>query len=598
MAPPRINLRRAASYNNHDRVSATAPLSSTSSRFNFNHLLFSPPPSPSLPALVPRPKRPHKKLLTSRPSRILRYLVYFIGLSATLCLLRYALQNDTTSISWPYFVNGRFEVVGEESVPGFPMPIMASDGRGRSKWTVSIPHDHDFPLSIEEYSGMSDRCRDISAQTRMHHDNTPLPEQGNIDYDALDDNFVDITMAEKTGLLPPVEKSNPAKKTGHFVGLDWESMAGLPVCQSSLTFVLESPDAGLGTAVMALWTLYGLAQKHNRAFFIDDTRWAYGAYTDIFQAPPVPNCRPPPRHHMIPCPAQARHLVVSSVTAKDIFPALLTKHHRTAGTSNSLRDLFELARVGYRSLYLLNNKDQEYVDTRIQQFKSVAKMGGSSSVDAPIFGLHIRHGDRHPVEYQYQHTYIPTEVFINRAQDLAEVYYNETETDTQTRRAITIIASDDPMVHRQPEFSGALLAQERIRLASKHDITPTKKTSHALHHFEDEAFGWEGGFFASMFWNLGSERKDHVDGEKRVEMNRLSGPTAPPSEQALKLRSLIGRAYMMDLSVLAGASDEVICAVSAMGCRLLGVMMGWDVAIQQDKWVNVDGAYDWAWMDW
>ncbi|KAH7113425.1 hypothetical protein EDB81DRAFT_309752 [Dactylonectria macrodidyma] len=76
VAPARLNLRLGASYNHHDR----GPLPSPSSRFNFNHLLFSPPPSPSLPALVPRPKRSSSQILVTRPSRVFRRLFFLARL--------------------------------------------------------------------------------------------------------------------------------------------------------------------------------------------------------------------------------------------------------------------------------------------------------------------------------------------------------------------------------------------------------------------------------------------------------------------------------------------------------------------------------------
>jgi hypothetical protein len=73
-------------------------------------------------------------------------------------------------------------------------------------------------------------------------------------------------------------------------------------------------------------------------------------------------------------------------------------------------------------------------------------------------------------------------------------------------------------------------------------------------------------------------------------MNEVARHMAPLSEETLRLRSLIGRAYMMDLAVLAGASDKLVCTVSAMGCRLLAVMMGWEDAIDAGGRVNVDGS--------
>jgi hypothetical protein len=104
-----------------------------------------------------------------------------------------------------------------------------------------------------------------------------------------------------------------------------------------------------------------------------------------------------------------------------------------------------------------------------------------------------------------------------------------------------------------------------------------------MRKFIDENFGWEGGFFSGMFWNLGASPGSP---------NR--GPTTAPSEETLRLRSLMGRAYMMDLAVLADASDAVICTASAAGCRVLAVMMGWEEAMENGAWVNVDAAAGWV----
>lgn len=487
-------------------------------------------------------------------------------------------------------------MVGQDMLPDFPTPIVVSDSRKRSKWTVSIPRDYDFPLSVKEYAGMSGRCREVASHARDLHHKTPLSNEMMLAYDNPDDYFVDVHEAERTGLLPAAGRAKPPKRSGNFVGLDWESMAGKPVCESSLTYALESPEAGIGGSLMTLWTLYALAKEQGRAFFIDDSRWAYGAYMDMFQAPPVPDCRPPPRHQMVPCPVQARHLVVSSVTTKDVFPALLAKHRRDTGADSSQRDLLELARTGYRTLFKLTKEDRDYVDKRIKELEGKAKTDGTTIQDAPIIGLHIRRGDQHPLEYQYRDTYIPAEVFLSQAQHLAEMHYNDTKIEGEKRKAITVIASDDPMVHKESDFLDAYLAQQRIRLASKEAIEQANPDPHVLHHFVEEAHGWDGGFFAPMFWNLGAERKNNA--AATAAPGDYSKSMEPPSEQTLRLRSFIGRAYMMDLAVLAGASDKVVCAVSAMGCRMLGVMMGWERAMEKGAWVNVDGGYSWSGLSW
>ena len=45
------------------------------------------------------------------------------------------------------------------------------------------------------------------------------------------------------------------------------------VCERSLTYVLETGNAGFGSTLMGLWMAYGLAQEEDRDFFIDDRYW-------------------------------------------------------------------------------------------------------------------------------------------------------------------------------------------------------------------------------------------------------------------------------------------------------------------------------------
>ncbi|PFH59281.1 hypothetical protein XA68_12573 [Ophiocordyceps unilateralis] len=587
VAPPRMNLRRAASYNNNNNNNNTTnsqhdgsglgPLSATSSRFGFNHLLVlasSPPPSPSLPrpAESPRRKRPRGAVPSTRR---IRRLLCSGGLLVVLWLIARLLLRGGEVL------DEGIDGVPLDGLPDFPTPVVVGLGRGQSssasRWTVSIPRGHPFPLSISQYAAMADSCRDIASL--LGH---PRPVHAVLPSHRKPDRYyVDVDEAERAGLLPPASVGAvQPQRSGHFVGLDAAAMAGKPVCESSLTFVLESADAGLGRSLMLTWILYALAKEQRSAFFIDDSRWAYGKYKDILQPPPQPACRPPPRHQMVPCPAQARHLVVSVATASDVLPVLLARHG-----ASSQRRLLDLARLGYRHLFSLVKGDADYVAGRIRHLRDKA---GGSVPPAPIVGLHIRRGDRHPFEFQYRDTYIPTEIFAERAQRLVEAHYNETTT-AGAGAAVTVLASDDPTIHSQSDFSDAMLAQQRIRLASNKEAnsekTKTNPDPHFMHRFTEEGQGWEGGFFSLIFWNLGAQRKNNGDDAR--------SPT--PSEQTLRLRGFIARAYMMDLAVLAGASDKVVCAVSAMGCRLLAVMMGWERGIEQGAWVNVDrGGHGWT----
>lgn len=485
-------------------------------------------------------------------------------------------------------------MVGQDELPDFATPVVVGDPKGVMRWTVSIPQTQAFPLSIEQYAEMGGQCREVSSQTRELHHKAPLSEQTVLKYDAPDEYFVDVAEAEEMGMLPSQGSPLPASKMGHILAQD-RPMHGKQVCQSSMTFVLEGNDAGLGNTLMMLWTFYGMAKEAGRAFFIDDSRWAYGDYTNIFLSPPAADCRPPPRQQMLPCPPQARHLVVTTATAKDVFPALVAKHRRQTGNGNSLRDYFHLARTGYQALFRLNEKDHSYVEDRIRLLE---KRATRAPARRPVIGYHVRRGDQHPLNFEYQSTYIPSEIFQETSDRLVAKYHPEIiSRDGGEQPVLTILASDDPTVYHESTFSSATAAQARIRLASEEpDGAPSELANpEELHDFEARPFGWEGGFYAPVFWNLGQKTHDYAGSSAAESAER---PRGAPTDLTLGLRSLVGRAYMMELAVLAGASDHVVCTVSAMGCRLLAVMMGWDRAMDKEGWVNVDGDFGWAGIQW
>ncbi|GAB1310308.1 Alternative oxidase [Madurella fahalii] len=610
IAPPRINLRRAASYN-HDR----GPLSSTSSRFNFNHLVFSPPPSPGLPSLSPPLKKANRGLFGRiHPIRLIRYairllsivLVFYVSLEVLTRLFGEPVPAPPPTLAPPPAPEppaeptDRVEMVSQKDAPDFPTPMVITDHRGRAKWTVSIPPGSGFPLTIGEYTDMCIKCRQVASRAyKLRSERHGLQQMSLGFSDSADHGFIDVQEAEDAGYLPapPVAKTGvPA--IGDLVRGD---EAEKPVCRKSLTFVLESSDGGLGKTLMMLWIAYGLAQKEGRAFFIDDTRWSYGKYTAIFQPPPLPDCSAPPSHEILPCPRQARHLVTSAATADELFGSL-TKDLDPPSDSHdrALRKTqFALARQGYEALSRLNKDDGDYVDARVRELlakRIVPKSKGQRNGLA--VGVHVRRGDRHPLEYQYRHSYMPLNMYSDTARETIEARFNGTgpfsgEDAAAKEQSFVILASDDPMVYESAELSGASRAQERIKLASKQTIQKVNPDRSVMHKFVDETFGWEGGFFAAMFWNLGASRSTATQAA-----DAAGGIAPPPSAETLRLRSLVGRAYMMDLAVLADASDVVVCAVSAVGCRLLAVMMGWDSAMEEGNWVNIDGRYGWMGLEW
>ncbi|KAK4136519.1 hypothetical protein BT67DRAFT_182134 [Trichocladium antarcticum] len=594
ISPARINLRRAASYNN-DR----GPLSSTSSRFNFNHLVFSPPPSPGLPSLSPPVKKPTRKLLRPiRPIRLLRYairllsilVVFYISLVVLTWLFGEpaptpapaSVPRETRKHAAPA---ENAEMVSQREAPGFPTPIVVTDHRGRAKWTVSIPPGSEFPLTVSQYTDMCIKCRQVAARAQELRSQGHGLQQVSLAFgsDSPEHDFIDVREAEKAGYLPersPVRDAAGTEK---------------PVCGKSLTFVLESRDAGLGKALMMLWVAYGLAQKEGRAFFIDDTRWGYGEYSAIFQPPPVPDCSAPPAHEILPCPRQARHLVASAATMDELFGSLAeTADPPSESHDRAVRKTqFKLARKGYEALSRLNSEDGDYVDARARELMAKRTVPTSNGPrNGLAVGVHVRRGDLRPLEFQYRHSYMPLNLYSDAARGVIESRFNHSgpsggEDAAAKAHSLVVLASDDPMVYESAELAGASRAQERIKLASKQHVLRANPDKSVMHRFVDESFGWEGGFFAAMFWNLGVS-KAHAD----------AVGDGGPSAETRRLRSLVGRAYMMDLTVLARASDVVVCGVSAAGCRLLAVMMGWESAVEEGNWVNVDGGYGWMGLEW
>jgi len=179
-----------------------------------------------------------------------------------------------------------YEIVGQDTLPELPSPVIVTDRRGKSKWTVSIPPGLGFPLRPKEYSDICAQSTDVSqhvVQLKSHGGDHHYG--GDVSYYHVDPNYMDVAEAEKQGVLPGVS-DKPARwtwkaETGKEGGKDAMSedletiqdLEKIPVCDKSLTYVMGSSDARFGETLMGLWMSYGLAKKEGRAFFIDDVNW-------------------------------------------------------------------------------------------------------------------------------------------------------------------------------------------------------------------------------------------------------------------------------------------------------------------------------------
>ncbi|KAK3677685.1 hypothetical protein LTR78_002535 [Recurvomyces mirabilis] len=533
------------------------------------------------------PSREAENWHKSRASRPL--LLRLLGAALLCILVWWSLVNVVSTSSRLSFKGGSSDndLVGAHDPPPHPTALIVSEAWASNKWTVSIPHNAGFPLRPKQYADIctesqtlqkkliaGSRARTLSGLRRQ-----PT-------YYTVDHTFVDIGDAEQRGFLPST--------------LD----APDNMCTTSLTFLLDTEDASFGKSLLMLWLSYGLAKKEGRAFFVDDTRWPYGEYTFFFMPPPDQDCSPPPAHYVVPCPHQAKHLVVSAATAPWTFGPLFEREYsrqRYPGIEKQ-QGIFDLIWTGYEDLFYLNDVDAGYAATHSMKLRAQAKAHGGS-----VVGMHIRRGDLHPREYQYSRDYLPLERYGNAAKTSFRSLLPSGEHDSNATggsgdfnalmaymNSPLVLASDDPDIISTSEFSSAVSpfkaqkAQERIQLATKAtlDLSSPKKDlrepGSAYVKHVDENSGWEGGFFSALFYSIGS-----------LDKTKDTGDEQEIPEQALRMRELVGRAYLLDLAVL-GESDAVVCAVSSAGCRVLAVMMGWD-AVKEGRWVNVDDHRPWTW---
>jgi hypothetical protein len=330
----------------------------------------------------------------------------------------------------------------------------------------------------------------------------------------------------------------------------------------------------------------------------------YGKYSTYFIPPPSEGCLPPPKSHIVPCPHTAQHLVVSHATVKNTFGHAFTEEYEDARKMRTERQqkIFGLLRTGYEALFKLKGDDAKYVTDRVAEVYGDIKQHGGISI-----GLHVRHGDRHPMEYQYKEDYIPLTRYMDTARDIyidlienkasnkksKKHTSNESITELFARHTPSrmILASDDPLVYTSPELGlNAVRAQDRIVLATKEALEAASSTKNP---WIDEITGWEGGFYRDVFFSLGQPGSNNAISHKNSKNEEVS-------EGAMGLRELVGRAYLLDLAVL-GKADTVVCTVSSTTCRLLGVMLGWGALVGKEearRWRSIDGSFEWKGIMW
>jgi hypothetical protein len=271
---PNLSIQSTAAYSQ-----LTPPvLSATSSAFlspgldRRGLLSRSPPASPSLPSLIPRHGKKQSQPTHNR--LIKRILIGGLALILLLWLIVRHLHASAQS-SASYDGDGQeWEMAGGAQLPQEPSVVATADNTGKMRWTVSIPSNFDFPLRPAQYRDICHQAMEVSSNMRQESRTSSGFAKRMLNYYQKDQFYIDVQEAEQQSLLPPSKASGrPKGFVEDDMIADGFSTTGLKVCDRSLTYVMETNDAGFGNSLMRLWMSYGLAKAENRTFFIDDSRW-------------------------------------------------------------------------------------------------------------------------------------------------------------------------------------------------------------------------------------------------------------------------------------------------------------------------------------
>lgn len=279
---PNLSIQSTAAYNQ-----LTPPIQSATSGFlsptvasRRGLLSRSPPVSPSLPSLVPRHGK--KQPQTSHTRLVKRVLIGGFAVILLLWLVVRQLHASAQSSSSYEGGGDEWEMAGGTQLPQEPSVVAMADDAGKMRWTVSIPAGYEFPLRPAQYRDICHQAEEVSRDIRQEAHTSAGITKRMLNYYQNDQYYIDVQEAEAQALLPPSKASGrPKGFVEDEMIADGLSTTGLKVCERSLTYVLETEDAGFGNSLIRLWMSYGLAKAENRAFFIDDSRWYVRVYDGI-----------------------------------------------------------------------------------------------------------------------------------------------------------------------------------------------------------------------------------------------------------------------------------------------------------------------------
>ncbi|KAI0347827.1 hypothetical protein BDW22DRAFT_1349892 [Trametopsis cervina] len=229
---------------------------------------------------------------------------------------------------------------------------------------------------------------------------------------------------------------------------DYYIPEGIPakVCSKTLTYQLDG-HVGLVADLALMAQAAALARERNRTFFVDDTYWNRGKWTDHFQdvtarqPGPEPGCKAPPPEELVACPRFARYVVVNSRTSKFHFGHHFANHYENAykHAINRQKPMFEHALESFSKTIRPSAHNAQLIRAARTELAAILSLPTHAStahhVDPntgahetaeeklhvdnldPYIAVHIRRGDRKAASWSYHGGHVGLDEFVQATKD-------------------------------------------------------------------------------------------------------------------------------------------------------------------------------------
>jgi len=316
-------------------------------------------------------------------------------------------------------------------------------------------------------------------------------------------------------------------------------------CSSSITYMLDG-EVGLVADLALMAQVAGLARSRNRTFFVDDTYWDRGKWSDYFedvdigQPGPEPGCRSPPPEELVACPRLARHWVVTSRTAKFHFTHDFVEEFEDPYKMavERKRPMLETGRESFLSAFRLNNELQSLVTNAQSQLGT-----------GPYMSVHIRRGDQNAMSWKYHTGYVPIGDYV----DAVKGAWAKLAVEPEKNGVKLYVAADDP---------------------------------EALREFLEQV---------PEDWKTFSLLVDGDEQLARLASNAAYDQATWDEAHDTEQKAVLTKGMLVDLAMVGGgwpvsSSGPIatVCTLSSNVCKVSAMLLGWQKAFVEKRWVEID----------